>query len=276
LSPGFWANTPIADNPAQTEETCMKKFAAVVMVYSLAVISSLAQDEAAESATPFDNLADRASYAIGFQMGSGMKMQGIEVNPDLVHRGLKDGLEGSKPAMTTEQVQETLMDFQQSQQQAMAERRQKQSEENVVEGRKFLEANKEKEGVKVMASGLQYEILKEGDGEKPSATDTVLAHYTGTLIDGTVFDSSVERGRPSEFPVNRVIRGWTEALQQMPVGSKWRLYIPSDLAYGERGAPPMIGPNAVLIFDVELLEIKSAEPTAEGELEAAPEVTPAE
>lgn len=254
----------------------MKKFAAVVMVYSLAVISSLAQDEAAESATPFDNLADRASYAIGFQMGSGMKMQGIEVNPDLVHRGLKDGLEGSKPAMTTEQVQETLMDFQQSQQQAMAERRQKQSEENVVEGRKFLEANKEKEGVKVMASGLQYEILKEGDGEKPSATDTVLAHYTGTLIDGTVFDSSVERGRPSEFPVNRVIRGWTEALQQMPVGSKWRLYIPSDLAYGERGAPPMIGPNAVLIFDVELLEIKSAEPTAEGELEAAPEVTPAE
>ncbi|MFM9053078.1 MAG: FKBP-type peptidyl-prolyl cis-trans isomerase, partial [Bacteroidota bacterium] len=132
---------------------------------------------------------------------------------------------------------------------------------NSAESKKFLENNKKKNGVTTTASGLQYEVIKQGTGPKPTAEDTVRTHYHGTLIDGTVFDSSVERGEPAEFPVGAVIKGWTEALQLMPVGSKYRLYIPSDLAYGERSAGPKIGPGSTLIFDVELLEIVSKGPS---------------
>jgi len=205
--------------------------------------------------------ADKISYAIGADLANRFKTQSIEVNPALLSRGLRDGLTGAKPLMTSEQVHAALTDLQtqlRTKQMAMV---QQLGATNKKEGDAFLAENKTKEGVVALPSGLQYKILKAGDGEKPKPTDSVVCNYRGTLINGKEFDSSYKRGQPATFPVSGVIKGWTEALQLMPVGSKWQLFIPPDLAYGERGAGNDIAPNSTLIFEVELISIQ---PTSAG------------
>lgn len=192
---------------------------------------------------------DKISYALGISMASNLKSTGINnLNLNEFQKGVSDIMEGKKPSMDMEEAQMLLSQyFSKLQQEADAK--------NKEMGEKFLAENKKREGIITTTSGLQYEILTAGNGPKPKATDTVSCHYEGRLIDGTVFDSSIRRGQPAQFPVNGVIAGWVEALQMMPVGSKWRLYIPSDLAYGAHGAGDIIGPNATLIFDVEVLQI---------------------
>lgn len=192
---------------------------------------------------------DKISYALGISMASNLKSTGINnLNLSEFQKGVADIMEGKKPSMDMQEAQMLLSQyFSKLQEEADAK--------NKEIGEKFLAENKKREGIITTTSGLQYEILTAGNGPKPKATDTVSCHYEGRLIDGTVFDSSIRRGQPAQFPVNGVIAGWVEALQMMPVGSKWRLYIPSDLAYGAHGAGDIIGPNATLIFDVEVLQI---------------------
>ena len=205
--------------------------------------------------TDIKTQVDSVSYSIGLDIGDNLKQQGVEVNTAVLAKGLADALSGSKRAMTPEQIQACMTEFRT---QLMAKQQAKASEvggKNKKEGDDFLAANKKKAGIKTTASGLQYEVLKDGTGVAPKATDTVTVHYTGKLLDGTVFDSSVERNEPATFPLNQVIKGWTEGLQLMKTGSKYRFYIPSDLAYGASGAGGKIGPNAVLVFDVELLAV---------------------
>jgi FKBP-type peptidyl-prolyl cis-trans isomerase FklB len=199
---------------------------------------------------------DKVSYSIGMNIGNNLKKQSIDVNPDVLAQGIKDALSGSKALMTEQEVNETMMSFQKEMAAKQIERLKELGEKNKKEGEAFLAGNKKKGGVTTLPSGLQYKVIKEGTGETPELTDTVTVNYRGTLIDGTEFDSSYRRAQPATFPVNAIIAGWTEALQLMKVGSKWQLFIPSDLAYGERGAGRDIGPNATLIFDVELISIK--------------------
>ena len=199
---------------------------------------------------------DKQSYALGMNIGMGMHRQGLEVNPDLVMRGFKDSFVGGKTAMTEDEARAALTELQAEMKKKMQEKTQQASATNKKDGDAFLAANKAKEGVVTLPSGLQYKILKEGTGPKPTASDTVVCNYKGTLIDGKEFDSSYKRGEPATFPVGGVIKGWTEALQLMPVGSKWQLFIPADLAYGDRGAGADIGPGATLIFEVELMSIQ--------------------
>ncbi|WP_018275238.1 FKBP-type peptidyl-prolyl cis-trans isomerase [Teredinibacter turnerae] len=193
-----------------------------------------------------------ASYGIGRQVGDQIASNAFSgIVPEAVAQGLVDSLKGAALAIPGEEINKA---FQALQSRIQAEEAEK-AKKFAAEGEAFLAENAKKEGIVVTESGLQYEILSAGDGEKPALTSKVKTHYHGTLIDGTVFDSSVNRGQPAEFPVNGVIAGWTEALQMMPVGSKWRLYVPYQLAYGERGAGGAIGPYAALVFEVELLEI---------------------
>lgn len=199
-----------------------------------------------------DSIEAKASYAIGLQIGQQLKDSGLkDLDISSIKQGLEDVLTEKQPILPLNELHDALR---QIHERAMAEKK-KEAEKAAQAGVDFLKENLTKEGVKSTESGLQYSILKEGDGKIPAATDTVRVHYTGKLIDGTVFDSSVERGQPAEFPVNGVIRGWVEALQLMPVGSKWRLYIPQELAYGSQGAGASIPPFSTLIFDVELLAI---------------------
>ncbi len=192
---------------------------------------------------------DKLSYALGMSMGNNFKASGIEaLTVEDFTRGVQAVYEGAKPEMTYDEAKQVINDY-------FTRLQQELDEKNRAAGEAFLAENKKRAGVVALPSGLQYEILKEGNGRRPSATDKVQCHYHGTLIDGTVFDSSVQRGTPAVFGVNQVIAGWVEALQLMPEGSKWRLYIPSDLAYGKHGAGDKIGPNATLIFDVELIKI---------------------
>ena len=193
--------------------------------------------------TQLKDQKDKVSYSIGIDIGTTLKRQMIEVNPELVNKGIQDGLSGAKPLMTDEQTKETMAAFQKDMMAKQAAAKKAAGEKNSEAGKKFLEENKKKDGVKTTASGLQYKVLKEGSGPTPKETDTVKVNYRGTTIEGTEFDSSYKRGEPAEFPVNRVIKGWTEALQMMKVGSKYQLFMPSDLAYGERGAGSDIGPN---------------------------------
>lgn len=195
------------------------------------------------------NAIDSVSYSIGVNVGLGLKQQNLSnANLKALTKALQDALQSSNTQIAPEQANRIIGEFFQRERSAKAET-------NKKIGEQYLAENKSKPGITTTASGLQYEVVKAGTGPKPAATDTVKAHYTGRLIDGTVFDSSVERGQPLEIPVNQVIQGWGEALQLMPVGSKWKLYIPSTLAYGSQGAGPQIGPNSTLIFDIELLEI---------------------
>ena len=214
---------------------------------------------AAKTAAPFTlkTQKDKASYAIGMNIGRNLKKDSVDVDPAVMLRGLKDALAGGKLLMTDEEAK-TALTVLQTEVRAKEEAKTKAAAvENKKTGEAFLAANKTKEGVVTLPSGLQYKIIKEGNGPKPTAEDTVLCHYRGTLVDNTEFDSSYKRGEPLKIPVGGVIKGWTEAIQLMPVGSKWQLFIPSNLAYGERGAPGSpIGPNSTLIFDVELISIE--------------------
>ncbi|WP_317166768.1 FKBP-type peptidyl-prolyl cis-trans isomerase [Spirosoma aureum] len=199
---------------------------------------------------------DSISYSIGLFMAQNLKQQGMtDLNSALLTQGLEDALQGQKTKLSQEQAGQLLNAYAQKQMAVRNAESLKVSSENKKIGTAFLTENKAKAGVVTTASGLQYSVEKEGTGAKPTATDRVKVHYTGRLLDGKVFDSSVERGQPAEFGVNEVIKGWTEALQLMPVGSKWKLYIPSDLAYGDRGAGADIKPGSTLVFDVELLDI---------------------
>lgn len=200
------------------------------------------------------------SYAIGLNIGRSLKQDDVAVDLEQVIAGLTDGIEGSKPRLTDQQIQQAMLGLQRELQ-ARAEAKFKElADKNLKEGEAFLAANKKKEGVQTLPSGLQYKVIKAGKGKSPAETDTVKVHYHGTLTDGTVFDSSRERGEPAEFRVDRVIPGWTEAVQKMKVGDKWQLFIPPDLAYGKNGTPDgSIGPNSVLVFEVELLGINGGE-----------------
>jgi FKBP-type peptidyl-prolyl cis-trans isomerase FklB len=199
---------------------------------------------------------DKFSYALGMNLGSGLHKQSVEVDPAIFLRGLKDGLAAGKTLMTDQEAQATLTQVQNDLRKKAQEKMQQLAVSNKQAGDAFLNTNKSQDGVVALPSGLEYKILKEGTGPKPAATDSVVCNYRGTLLDGTEFDSSYKRGQPLTIQVNGVIKGWTEALQLMPVGSKWQLFIPSDLAYGERGAGQQIGPNSTLIFEVELLSIQ--------------------
>jgi FKBP-type peptidyl-prolyl cis-trans isomerase FklB len=210
---------------------------------------------------------DKISYSIGMDIGSNLKRQELDLNADALAAGLKDALSGGKTKLTQDEVRQVLTDFQQELQAKMQERTQQLGEKNKKDGESFLAENKKKSGVKTLPSGLQYKVITEGKGASPKETETVTTNYKGTLVDGTEFDSSYKRGEPATFPVNGVIKGWTEALQLMKIGSKWQLFVPADLAYGPRGAGQVIGPNATLIFEVELVSIGEVEkkPGGEGE-----------
>jgi FKBP-type peptidyl-prolyl cis-trans isomerase FklB len=190
------------------------------------------------------------------KMGTNFKKQSVPVDANIMARGIKDALAGSKTLLTDEEAQAAIMEVQKQMQAQQQGKAKEAGDANKKEGEAFLAGNKGKEGVVALPSGLQYKILTAGTGPKPTASDSVVCNYRGTLISGTEFDSSYKRGQPATFPVSGVIKGWTEALQLMPVGSKWQLFIPSDLAYGERGAGADIGPGATLIFEVELLSIE--------------------
>jgi FKBP-type peptidyl-prolyl cis-trans isomerase FklB len=198
---------------------------------------------------------ERISYSIGMDIGGNLKRGAVEVDPDMLAKGLKDSYTGGNTLLTEDQARQAIEDFQNALMAKKAEEMQKLSEKNKADGEKFLAENAKKEGVKSLPSGLQYKEITPGKGKSPKTSDTVTTHYKGTLIDGTEFDSSYKRGEPLSFPVSGVIAGWTEALQLMKEGAKWQLFIPSNLAYGERGAGGVIGPNTTLVFEVELISV---------------------
>jgi FKBP-type peptidyl-prolyl cis-trans isomerase FklB len=217
----------------------------------------LASQVSAEEKLVLKNQKDKVSYSIGLNIGrnlaNDLKKQSIDIDPNILVKGIQDALAGAKPLLTDQEIQETMVAFQKE----MMAKWEEIGKKNKAEGEAFLAENKKKEGVKTLPSGLQYKVIKAGTGKKPKADDSVTANYRGTLIDGTEFDSSYKRGQPATFPVSGgIIPGWTEALQLMEEGAKWQLFIPSNLAYGERGTGGIIGPNAALIFEIELVSIK--------------------
>jgi FKBP-type peptidyl-prolyl cis-trans isomerase FklB len=244
---------PHGNDPAENSKGDAMKLRIGVVLCAVLITAPVVAAEKLELKTQ----KDKASYVIGLDMGNSLKRNMVDVNPEIVAQGLMDALAGKKPLMTDQEMKETIVALQkdlQAKQQALAKAL---AEKNKKEGEAFLAENKKKPGVITMPNGLQYKILADGKGKSPKATDTVTVNYRGTLIDGTEFDSSYKRGQPATFVVNRVIPGWTEALQLMKEGSKWQLFIPSNLAYGEQGTPGgPIGPNAVLIFEIELISIK--------------------
>lgn len=199
---------------------------------------------------------DKISYSIGMDIGGSFKAREMDVDVELLYKGIEASYKGEKTALSPDEAKNILMEYGKRLREKQTALAQKKGENNKKEGEDFLTANAKKDGVITLSSGLQYKVIEEGDGASPTIDDTVETHYRGTLIDGTEFDSSYKRGKPAVFPVKGVIAGWTEALQKMKVGAKWQLFIPSDLAYGERGSGPQIGPNSTLIFDIELLGIK--------------------
>jgi FKBP-type peptidyl-prolyl cis-trans isomerase len=223
-----------------------------------------------------ESVEDRASYVIGYNLGRTLKQNEIKANMDLIVRGLREGLAGQQGMLTDAEMQSAMQALQQQVGSQQAAKQKVLGEKNKTEGEAFLAKNKTKAGVKTTASGLQYEVLKEGTGANPKPTDTVTVNYKGTLMDGTTFDSSYDRGQPATFVLNQVIPGWTEGVQLMKPGAKYKFYLPSNLGYGEQGAGGVIGPNAPLVFEVELLSIgkpeepaKPAAPGAQGEQKPA-------
>ena len=248
--------------------------AVVAVVAGVVVIGTAAKDDAAIGdakaevigvaaettvmpAVKFGSEMDKVSYVLGMQIGTSFKTQQVDVNTELFARGMQDALAGRAPALSQDEVKAAMMAFQQrmmAKQMKEQDKMKADAPANLAASTAFLEANKAKEGVKVLASGLQYKVLTAGTGATPGPNDSVKTHYRGTLIDGTEFDSSYKRGQPVEFPVKGVIAGWTEALQLMKEGGKWQLFIPAELAYGEMGRPS-IPANSALIFDIELIEV---------------------
>jgi FKBP-type peptidyl-prolyl cis-trans isomerase len=229
----------------------MKRILAVGVVLAAAIAVS-AQDVKA----PFTSLAQQRSYAVGRNIAMNLKQQGLEFDTEQLLKGMRDALTGQASLLTDAELEQTLGGLQQELQAKQKERAAALGAKAAKEGEAYLAANAAKEGVVTLPSGLQYKVLTAGTGKKPAATDTVVVHYRGTLTDGTEFDSSYKRNQPAKFKVNQVIPGWAEALQLMPVGSKWQLVIPAKLAYGERGAGAAIPPNSVLVFEVDLQGIE--------------------
>lgn len=246
------ASTPAAKTPAAPAATTPKA--------ATTAKAPVKKPGTAAAAAALTTRKQKFSYALGMNIGTGLganlKKQAVEADPALVSQGVKDALSGSKTRMTQEEAQAVLNEVQTEITKQQQEKKQEATTKNKTEGEAFLAANKGKEGVVTLPDGLQYKILTAGTGPQPTASDSVVCNYRGTLINGTEFDSSYKRGQPATFGVGQVIKGWTEALQLMPVGSKWQLFIPGSLAYGERGAGADIGPNATLIFEVELLSIQ--------------------
>jgi FKBP-type peptidyl-prolyl cis-trans isomerase len=236
-------------------KTFVRNTLAVAVLAAVAAGPALAQ----QAVTKLETEKQKVSYMVGMMFGQQLSSIKDEVDPAIVAQAMNTTLAGGQLLMTQEQAQEVSQEFSRKMQGKMEAERKAAADRNKAEGEKFLAQNKGKPGVKTTASGLQYQIVSEGKGAKPSAEDTVRVHYTGTLLDGTKFDSSVDRGQPAEFPLAGVIPGWTEGLQLMPVGSKFRFWIPANLAYGEQGTPGPIGPNQTLVFDVELLDIVKPE-----------------
>ncbi len=225
------------------------------ILFSFCATTLMAQEKLQILDTNGKTTADPVGYFLGFQFGANLAQNGIaagDVKQEEVIKGMLDALSGKDPAVSDEVIQGAMKAFEQKLQARAAEK----AKAKMAEGQKFLDDNKKKEGIQVTSTGLQYKIIKSGDGASPKATSEVSVHYEGKLTNGKVFDSSIQRGQPASFPLNRVIPGWTEALQRMKVGDKWQLFIPSNLAYGEEGRAPVIGPNEVLVFEVELLEVK--------------------
>ena len=242
-------STPAANTPAASAATTPK-----------APVKTTGTAAKSAAVAPLATRKEKFSYALGMdigkQVGGNLKKQSMEVDWNLVSQGLKDATSGGKTRLTEDEAKAVLNEVQNEVHKEQQEKAQKAAATNKTEGEAFLAANKAKEGVVTLPSGLQYKVLTAGTGPKPTAGDQVVCNYRGTLINGTEFDSSYKRGQPATFGVGQVIKGWTEALQLMPVGSKWQLFIPASFAYGERGAGAEIGPNATLIFEVELLSIK--------------------
>ncbi|KTD56592.1 macrophage infectivity potentiator [Legionella santicrucis] len=213
---------------------------------------------AATDATSLTTDKDKLSYSIGADLGKNFKNQGIDINPEALAKGMQDGMSGAQLILTEEQMKDVLSKFQKDLMAKRSAEFNKKAEENKAKGDAFLSANKSKPGIVVLPSGLQYKIIDAGTGSKPGKSDTVTVEYTGTLIDGTVFDSTEKAGKPATFQVSQVIPGWTEALQLMPSGSTWEVYVPADLAYGSRSVGGPIGPNETLIFKIHLISVKKA------------------
>jgi FKBP-type peptidyl-prolyl cis-trans isomerase len=227
----------------------------VMMTMALVAMVTVACNAQPGANVKLESKKDTSSYAIGMSIGSSMKKQELDVDPDKIAAGLRQALLGEATLLTEEQMAQVLQSFQEEMMAKQQELTAKKGEEAMKKGEAFLAKNKTQAGVMTTPSGLQYKVIKEGKGAKPTATSQVKVHYTGTLIDGKKFDSSVDRGEPAVFGLNQVIPAWTEGLQLMSVGSKYMLYIPSAMGYGPTGNPPVIGPNEVLIFEVELIEI---------------------
>ena len=237
----------------------LRTFSSVVLASTivLAGCNGSQVSEEASSQIELDSDYKKLSYGLGLNIGGGIAQQGVpELNMDALLAGIRESVAGQEPRLSQEELTDVIARVQKLE----AEKQQQLANENLKNGAAFLKENAEREGVVTTETGLQYEVLSAGEGESPSAENIVTTHYHGTLIDGSVFDSSVERGEPIEFAVNRVIPGWTEALQLMTVGSKWRLYIPANLAYGEYTPSPDIPSQSALIFEVELLSFKAPEP----------------
>jgi len=229
---------------------------AVSILAAVAVLSGSACARQTTTSADLKTDKDKASYAVGLSMGKNLLKESIDLDPSIVEQGLKDGLAGGKTLMTDEEVKAAMTTLRAAAQKNQEAKMAQAGEANKKEGEEFLAANKTKEGVVTLPSGLQYKILTAGTGPKPTAADTVVCNYKGTFLDGKEFDSSSKHGGPSTFSVGGVVKGWTEALQLMPVGSKWQLFIPSDLAYGPRGYGNVIAPNTTLVFEIELVSIK--------------------
>jgi len=228
----------------------------LMTIWIIGLAAALAQ---AADKPEFKDAREKNSYSVGANWGNSLKKQEVDVDLEVLIRGLREAFVGQS-ALSDEQIRESMMALNKEIRAKQEEKRKQQGEKNKQEGEKFLAENKTKPGVVALPSGLQYKVLTDGSGESPKPGDVVTVNYRGTLIDGTEFDSSYKRGQPATFSVTGVIKGWTEALEQMKPGAKWQLFIPSDLAYGERGSGPTIGPNATLQFEVELVSSKPAAP----------------
>jgi len=229
------------------------------MKYILTIILSIGflfSSSFADEKIELKDQKDKESYSLGYQFGQSLKLQGVEINLDVYTSGIKDALGGKESQMTSEEIRSTITSLQQRLMAAQQKVLKEQAAKKLSESKAFLTENGKKEGIKTLPSGLQYKVLSEGSGKTPKPEDTVTVHYKGNLIDGAEFDSSYKRGQPATFQVKGVIKGWNEVLQLMKEGSKWQLFIPPELAYGERGAGSTIPPNSTLIFEVELLTIK--------------------